>query len=243
MTGELTPKEPTLTGGAILPEGAILPDPPARRGGIGPFSWRQLLTVVAVIGVAALALTLVTRPIAPGPGGATALPAPTAYVVGPAVEGLRPGDLAPELEATRADGTKVTLTDLDGKPVRLADLRGKLVWLNFWATWCPPCQSETPVLRDAAAAYGDRGLEVVGVAVQETTANDVRAYAQRYGIGYPIAFDASADIFHEYRVFALPTQFFIGPDGRILDVVNGPLSPADAASRIESWLPKGSSAP
>ena len=201
------------------------PEPAARRGGgIGPFSWRQLLTVVAVIGVAALALALATRPIAAGPGGATPLPAATAYVVGPAVEGLRPGDIAPELEATRPDGTKVTLTDLDGNPVRLADLRGKVVWLNFWATWCPPCQSETPVLRDMAAAYRDRGLAVVGIAVQETTVDDVRAYAERYELGYPIAFDASADIFHRYRVFALPTQFFIGPDGRILDVVNGPMS-------------------
>jgi len=237
VTGESTPEEPTLT------EGAILPDPPARRGGIGPFSWRQLLTVVAVIGVAALALTLVTRPIAAGPGGATALPAPTAYVVGPALEGLRPGDLAPELAVTRPDGSTFALTDLDGNPVRLADLRGKVVWLNFWATWCPPCQSETPVLRDTAAAYKDRGLEVVGVAVQETTVDDVKAYAQRYGIGYPIAFDGSADIFTRYHVFALPTQFFIGPDGRILDVVNGPMSEADARARIESWLPKGSSAP
>ena len=51
----------------------------------------------------------------------------------------------------------------------LADLRGKLVWLNFWATWCPPCQSETPVLRDMDEAYGDKGLAIVGIAVQETT--------------------------------------------------------------------------
>jgi peroxiredoxin len=217
------------------------PEPPARRSGIGPFSWRQLLTVVAVIGVAAIALTLLTRPIAPGPGGATALPVATAYVVGPAVEGLRPGDLAPELSVTRPDGTKVALTDLDGNPVRLADLRGKLVWLNFWATWCPPCQAETPVLRDTAAAYRDRGLEVVGMAVQETTVDDVKAYAERYGIDYPIAFDGSADIFNRYHVFALPTQFFIGPDGRILEVVNGPMSDAGARARIESYLAAGAS--
>jgi peroxiredoxin len=201
------------------------------------------MTVVAVTGVAGLLLMLVTRPIAPGVVGATALPAPTAYIVGPVVEGLRPGDLAPELEAKRPDGTKVTLTDLDGNPVRLADLRGKVVWLNFWATWCPPCQAETPVLRDTAAAYQDRGLEVVGIAVQETTADDVHAYADRYGIGYPIAFDASADIFREYRVFALPTQFFIGPDGRILDIVNGPMTEADVRTLIEGWLPDSSVAP
>lgn len=216
---------------------SVLPEPPSRRGAIGLFSWRQLLTVAAVIGVAALVLTLATRPIALGPGGPTALPAATAYVVGPAVEGLRPGDMAPELEAERADGTKVTLTDLDGNSVRLADLRGKIVWLNFWATWCPPCQAETPVLRDTAAAYRDRGLEIVGIAVQETTVDDVRAYAERYGIDYTIAFDASADIFHRYRVFALPTQFFIGPDGRILEVLNGPMDREAVDLRLRGWLP------
>jgi thiol-disulfide isomerase/thioredoxin len=214
------------------------PDP--RRGLIGPFSGRQLAGAFAIVTVAAIALTLATRPIAPGPDSATALPVTTPFIVGPATEGLRPGDLAPELEATRPDGTAVTLTDLDGNPVRLADLRGQLVWLNFWATWCPPCQAETPVLRDMDEAYRDRGLRIVAIAVQETTVDDVRAYAQRYELGYEIAFDASADIFGKYRVFALPTQFFVGPDGRILDVINGPLTDASAASRIEAWLPPGS---
>ena len=229
-----------MTGAPLDPAEAVAqPEPPPRSGGIGPFSWRQLLTVIAAMGVATLALTLATRPIGAVPAAATALPAATAYVVGPAVQGLRPGDMAPELEVERADGTTFSLTDLDGKPVRLADLRGKLVWLNFWATWCPPCQSETPVLRDMADRYSDRSLEIVGIAVQETTVDDVRAYAERYGIDYTIAFDASADIFHLYRVFALPTQVFIGPDGRILEVVNGPMSDADARARVEAWLPKG----
>jgi thiol-disulfide isomerase/thioredoxin len=210
--------------------------PPARRGLIGPFTGRQLAAVVAVVVVAAVALSLATRPIAPGPGAATALPAATPFIVGPATEGLRPGEVAPELEVTR-DGSVVTLTDLDGNPVRLADLRGKLVWLNFWASWCPPCQAETPVLRDLADEYEQDGLALVGIAVQETTPADVRAYAERYDLGYRIAFDASADIFHRYRVYALPTQFFIAPDGRVLEVVNGPLTGAAARQRIEAWLP------
>jgi thiol-disulfide isomerase/thioredoxin len=111
------------------------------------------------------------------------------------------------------------------------------VWLNFWATWCPPCQSETPVLRDLDEAYGNQGLAIVGVAVQETTPDNVRAYADRYELGYEIAFDASADIFDLYRVYALPTQLFIDPDGRILEVVNGPLSHDAARARVEAWLP------
>ena len=87
-------------------------------------------------------------------------------------------------------------------------------------------------------AYGDKGLAIVGIAVQETTPDDVQAYADRYELGYDIAFDASADIFNLYKVFALPTQFFIGPDGRILEVVNGPLTDAGAQARIDAWLPQ-----
>ncbi len=222
------------------PETDPRPDPPIpRRGLVGPFSGRQLLTVLLVVVLAAIGLALATRPIAAGPGGAITIPVSTPFLVGPATEGLRPGDQAPELQVDRADGTSVALTDLDGKPVRLADLRGRLVWLNFWATWCPPCQAETPVLRDMDAAYRDRGLSIIGVAVQETTVDDVRAYAQRYELGYDIAFDASADIFGLYKVFALPTQFFIDPDGRILEVINGPLTDDAAKALVEAWLPKG----
>ena len=224
------------------PENALepRPRPPAGRHGlIGPFTARQLVGGVVVIVLAAAGLSLATRPIAPGPGAATPIPVVTPFIVGPATEGLRPGDLAPELAATRPDGTSAALTDLDGNPVRLADLRGKLVWLNFWASWCPPCQSETPVLRDMDSAYRERGLAIIGVAVQETTVDDVRAYAQRYELGYRIAFDASADIFHRYKVYALPTQFFIGADGRILEVVNGPLTDDTARQRVEAWLPTG----
>jgi thiol-disulfide isomerase/thioredoxin len=216
------------------------PAPPARRDGIGPFSRRQLLLILCVVAGAALVLFLVTRPIAPagGTGGLpTALPGATPFLVGEARTGLQPGDLAPELEWTNPDGTPGQLLDLDGNPVRLEDLRGKLVWLNFWATWCPPCQAETPVLRALDERYREQGLAIVGIAVQETTVDNVREYADRYGLRYPIAFDASADIFDLYRVYALPTQFLIGPDGVVRKVVNGPMTEANARALLDSWLP------
>ena len=219
---------------------------PPRRGGIGPFSRRQLLLVLGVVAAAALVLFLVTRPIAPAGGSLglpTALPGATPFLVGEAQTGLQPGDRAPELEWTNPDGTPGQLLDLDGNPVRLEDLRGKLVWLNFWATWCPPCQAETPVLREMDERYRDQGLAIVGIAVQETTVDNVRDYADRYGLGYPIAFDASADIFDLYRVYALPTQFFIGPDGVVRKVVNGPMTSEAARGWVETWLPDPSASP
>jgi thiol-disulfide isomerase/thioredoxin len=110
------------------------------------------------------------------------------------------------------------------------------VWLNFFASWCPPCQQETPILRSIAEDYRDRGLEVVGVSVQETTPADVKAYADRYRLGYTIGFDGSGHVLREYRVFALPTQFFIDPDGVIRTVVPGPVDEQGARALIESML-------
>ena len=213
---------------------------PARRGLIGPFTARQLGIVAAVVIVAAVGLFVLTRPIvSTGAGGLpTPLPQATPYLVGEAKEGLRVGDAAPELSWTTDGGATATLTDLDGNPVTLESLRGKLVWLNFWASWCPPCQGETPVLRELDERYRDRGLAIVGVAVQETAPDIVRAYVEKYGIAYPIGFDATADVFNTYKVFALPTQYFIGPDGRILRVVNGPMDVDTAAETIEGWLPE-----
>jgi len=83
------------------------------------------------------------------------------------------------------------LTDLSGNAIRLADLRGRPVWISFWASWCPPWPAETPVLRDLYAAHKASGLAMVAISVQETTADDVRAYAQKYGLEFTIGFDAT----------------------------------------------------
>jgi peroxiredoxin len=84
--------------------------------------------------------------------------------------------------------------------------------------------------------YRDRGLTIVAVQVQQT-ADDGREYASRYGLRFAIGQDVSAAVFHQYRVFALPTQFFIDQSGIIRAVVNGPLGDAAAASLIQAILP------
>ena len=210
---------------------------PSRHGLIGPFSGRQVAAVFVAIVAVGLGVLLATRPLGTVGGPGPRDPQATAYLIGPAVEGLRPGDLAPELSVTRTDGSTFQLTDLDGRPIRLADIRGQGVWVNFWASWCPPCQAETPVLRDTYEAYRDRGLALVAIAVQETSVEDIRAYADRYELSYTIGWDVNADVFHRYRVYALPTQFFIGPDGVIRSVVQGPLDAAGARALVEAILP------
>jgi peroxiredoxin len=213
-----------------------------RHGLVGPFSGRQILAAFLAIVVAAIILVGITTPLGNTAGPALVDPRATPFVIASPTQGLRPGDLAPELTIPLPDGTTYQLTDLDGKPIRLADLRGKVVWLNFWASWCPPCQHETPILRDLSERYKEQGLEVIGVSVQETTVDDVKAYAERYDLHYTIGFDAFGYVFHTYKVFALPTQFFIDVNGVIQQVANGPVDEDAAAALIESMLPPASSA-
>lgn len=215
-----------------------------RRGLIGPFGGRQLLAGAMIIVVTAVLLVVVTTPLGStdpiGPGD----PQATQFVLGPApANGLKAGDLPPELTITGTDGRPAPLVDLDGRPVRLADLKGKAVWLNFWATWCPPCQSETPIMRDLAERYRERALVVVAVAVQEADQTNVASYAARYQLGYTIAGDWTGEIFRTYRLYGLPTQFFIGPEGAIRSVVPAPLTEAGAVRLIEAILPPPSPQP
>jgi len=210
-----------------------------RHGVIGPFSGRQLVFAFVAVIMAVVVLVGVTTPLgttATGPGAID--PRATAYILSsPPPVGLKVGATAPEFSVTNDDGTTYQLTDLDGIPIRLADLRGKAVWVNFWTTWCPPCQSEVPILRDLAERYKSRGLEVVAVSVQETSPADVAAYAARYQLGYTIGFDASGKIFHAYKAYGLPTQVFIDPTGVIASIVGAPLDEAGAIAQIERILP------
>jgi peroxiredoxin len=208
-----------------------------KHGVIGPVGGKQIAMGVLLVAAVVVALVGITAPLGNTGNAARPDPRPTPFLIGPAAQGLAIGAAAPDCATTRPDGTTYRLTDLDGRPIALADLKGKAVWVNFWASWCPPCQSETPVLRQTAATYRDRGLVVLGISVQESSAADVRAYVDKYSLGYEVGADLSGDILHLYRVNALPTQFFIDPQGRIASIITGPLDLESAAAQVEAILP------
>jgi peroxiredoxin len=215
---------------------------PPQRGAIGPFSARQLLLAAGTVIAAVIVLVAATTPLGTTNAGPPS-PGSSQYVFASPTEGLQVGSRAPEFTVVDStDGTTYQLTDLDGRPIRLADLRGKPVWVNFWASWCPPCQQETPILREVSDLYRDRGLVLVAIQVQET-ADAGRRYAERYGLRYTIGADVTGSIFRSYRVYGLPTQFFIGPDGVIRSVVQGPLSKPAAIANVEAILPGPSASP
>ena len=99
------------------------------------------------------------------------------------------------------------------------------------------------MLRDVYEQYADDGLALVAISVQETTADDVRAYVDRYGLGYTVGFDATSAIFHTYKAFVLPTQLFIDRDGIIRHVQLGPVTRQQAEGIISGLLAPSSPPP
>ena len=106
------------------------------------------------------------------------------------------------------------LTSLSGQTVNLRDLRGKVVILDFWATWCGPCRLEIPEFEDLQRKYGSQGLQVVGVSMDDSSA-PVRQFYQQFKMNYPVVMgtDKVGELYG--GIYALPTSFVIGRDGRI----------------------------
>lgn len=111
--------------------------------------------------------------------------------------------------------------ELAGKPAHLSDLRGKLIVLNFWATWCPPCVEEAPVLNQLQAEIAPKGGTVLGISVDE----DAAAYdqfLQSHGISFPTFRDPSKKIADAYGSSMYPETYIIDRDGRIDRKIIGP---------------------
>jgi thiol-disulfide isomerase/thioredoxin len=114
-----------------------------------------------------------------------------------------------------------TLETLDGKNLSLSDLRGKAVIVNFWATWCGPCKIETPWLVELQNQYGAQGLQVVGVAMDDSGKDEIEKFAKEMGVNYPVLIGKEAVGDAYGGVPALPESFFVGRDGKIVDRIIG----------------------
>jgi thiol-disulfide isomerase/thioredoxin len=108
-----------------------------------------------------------------------------------------------------------TLPLLDGKNVKLSSLKGKVVFLNFWATWCPPCRSEMPSMETLYQRYRGKGLEFLAVDVMERK-EQVASFMKNFGLSFPVALDSSGNISGMYGVRGIPTTFIIDRNGRII---------------------------
>jgi cytochrome c biogenesis protein CcmG/thiol:disulfide interchange protein DsbE len=127
---------------------------------------------------------------------------------------------------------------LPKKTVALQDLRGKGVVLNFWASWCQPCEQEAADLEAAWRKYRDQGIVFVGVDYLDQDPSAKR-YLQKFDITFPNGPDLASKVSKRYTIRGVPETFFIDPQGELVGCRKiGPLTPNELDQRIAEILPK-----
>jgi thiol-disulfide isomerase/thioredoxin len=111
-----------------------------------------------------------------------------------------------------------SLTSLEGKTVNKDSLKGEVVVLNFWASWCTPCMTEIPELKDLAANSKAR---VVGIALDETGLETVKPFAEAHQINYTVAV-GSQELFQQFNGVGIPYTLVLDPSQRIVKIYRGP---------------------
>jgi peroxiredoxin len=107
------------------------------------------------------------------------------------------------------------LQDLNGKKVSLSSLKGKVVFLNFWATWCPPCRAEMASMERLYKRFKDKGLVILAVNLQEE-AKAVRRFIAEQKLSFPVVLDSNGRVGAIYGARSVPTTYLVGRDGNVL---------------------------
>jgi peroxiredoxin len=152
-------------------------------------------------------------------------------------QGPRRPDIVP-LE-TGKEAPDIMVKDLEGNDVRLSDYKGKLVFLNFWATWCPPCREEMPSMERLFQALKDRPFAMLAVSV-DPSLRTVARFKAEFGYSFPILWDHEQEASRLYGTTGVPETFIIAPDGTLLFKIIGPddWSKPENVSAIEKLLPR-----
>ena len=136
-----------------------------------------------------------------------------------------------------------TLKDHYGKPHTLDDYKGKIVFLNFWATWCPPCRAEMPDIQklyERSPREGKDAVIVLGVAApklgSEKDEAGIKAFMDKNGYTYPVLMDKEGKLFEAYSIRAIPTTYLIDRRGNVIGRVQGALSAENLEKIIQQVL-------
>ncbi len=133
-----------------------------------------------------------------------------------------------------------TLKTQDGRKVSLADYKGKAVLVNFWATWCVPCKLEMPWFVDLEKQYASQGFEILGVNEDdEKDHGQIDKFAKKIGVNYPILLGNDAISKAYGGIEVLPTSFYVGRDGKVVEEAAGLISRDEIEANIKKALAAG----
>lgn len=149
----------------------------------------------------------------------------------------RPGinDRFGEVSVQARAAADFELETFTGGKVRLSDLRGKIVMIDFWASWCPPCRKEAPVLASVYRAFRDRPVEFVGVDIWDTE-EGARRYIRDFGIEFPSGLDKNGRIAVDYGIRGIPEKFIVDQDGIVRRKFIGPMDRAKLEQALLQYL-------
>lgn len=114
-----------------------------------------------------------------------------------------------------------TLPDLDGNEVSLSDFKGKVIFLHFWATWCPPCRNEMPSVEVLYQKLKDKDFELLAVSLDRQGSSAVEPFIRDYGLTFPILLDLDGKVARTYKVRGIPSTFIVDKEGLIAERVVG----------------------
>ncbi|MBS4194541.1 thiol-disulfide oxidoreductase ResA [Lederbergia citri] len=141
-------------------------------------------------------------------------------------EKIAVGDHAPDF----------VLTDMDGNKHRLSDYKGQGVFLNFWATWCKPCEREMPYMDNQYQAFKVQGVEILAVNVGQPEFS-IKKFVQQHDLSFPILKDSNKDVMAAYNIYNLPATILIDPEGKIIEIIEGELPEEKIIAMMESIKP------
>jgi len=122
--------------------------------------------------------------------------------------------IPPAIGADSGPAPNFTLTDAGGQSVTLSDLQGQVVMINFWASWCGPCREEMPLLEQIHQRYESLGFTLLGVNVEENSA-DGQAFLAERPVSFPVLYDPDNGISKLYDVVAMPSTVLIDRQGNV----------------------------
>lgn len=134
-------------------------------------------------------------------------------------------------DANKTSALNFKLKDLNGKVVSLSDFKGKKVFLNFWASWCPPCRAEMPDIEKLYQETKDSDLVILAVNIGDDK-NTARSFIEKNKYNFTVLLDLDQSIATQYNIVAIPTSFFIDKEGNIISSTKGGMTMEDMKNYI-----------